>query len=90
MEGVPSSMGRQALGKQQLFRTLLCGGLMDWLYFIPMTLFSLFLLRLVQSHSIVDIICLDCDLLPKRDFWRQPVKDTSHEVRTSPLFIGQL
>ena len=32
----------------------------DFVFLIP--------LRLVQSHSIVDIICLDCQLLPKDTF----------------------
>ena len=32
----------------------------DFVFLIP--------LRLVQSHSIVDIICLDCQLLPKQTF----------------------
>ena len=32
----------------------------DFVFLIP--------LRLVQSHSIIDIICLDCQLLPKKTF----------------------
>ena len=64
MEGVPLSMGRQALGKQLLFRTLdrqmTVLQAYDFVFLIP--------LRLVQSHSIVDIICLDCQLLPKETF----------------------